>query len=340
MKTFARGSLQEKIQARKDIVAYGKKFECEDFVRAANQGDLVLIDAFIKAGIGKTCQYTASHDNVMTEPDRSRAWSVNALTAALSRSRFDVAQMLLDYGVPFEQERKGWQYTGTYRGGFVARDFKANELYPRPALIGLLYPHEFKNENRLKALKWAVKHGADINSTEFLSTKLSGNNKAYGYAYVVSPLTAAMRLEKLGGDRAALYDRSLSWVEYLLKNGAKLNPPLAPIVTSSIKHHQASWSGRNKQIINYPFDLSVLIKEGYANQGARIFQDIAAVNYRIKLANLLIKYENAKTDKGNYNEAVKQMNKSFKADKKHTRFPDASRKALLELNKIVRSRVM
>jgi len=336
----AADALQKQIQARKDITAYGMKFECPYFVAAANRGDLVSIDAFIRAGIDKKCQYTASNDYVMTEPDRARAWSNNALTAAVSRGHYDAAQMLLDYGVPFEQERKVWSYTGTYRGDFVAKEFTATELYPRPTLTRLLYPYESEEENRLKSLEWAVKRGADVNATDFISTEVSGNQSAYAYAFVVSPLTAAMRLEKLGEGRAALYERSLSWVEYLLKNGAKLNPPLAPIVNKAIKAHQRRWSGRNAETINYPFDLSVLFEEGYANQGYGIFADIAAVNYRIKLANLLIKYQNAKTDPQKYSQALGEMKEAWDDDKKGKRFPPESRKALAELNKIIQSRMM
>jgi len=334
-------ALQEKIQARKDIVAYGKKFECKDFVIAANAGDLLLIDAFIKAGINKECVYAASHDEIMTEPERSHPWSDNALSAAVSNSKFDVAQMLLNYGVPFEQERERWMYTGnTFSGGHFRCDFEAIESYPRPTLVGLAYTQSFKSDKDVKKLKWAVKHGADVNATEFLSSQLTCDLRYRVYPFVVSPLTAAMRLEKLGKNRVVKYKNSLAWVEYLLKNGAKLNPPLAPIVKDAIKSHEAWHKGENKKIINYPFDLSILLKGGYANQGAGMFQDIAAVHYRIKLAKLLIKHQNATTNKSNYNKVTKVMNASWKQDKKHERFPDASRKALLELNKIVRSRVM
>ncbi|RMH13974.1 MAG: hypothetical protein D6698_13335 [Gammaproteobacteria bacterium] len=333
-------ALQDKIQARKDIVAYGKKFECEDFVKAANKGDLVLVDAFIRAGIRKTCDYGHSFDAPLAEPNRSRAWANNALSAALARGHFDIAQMLLDYGVPFEQEREPWHYNAGHH-------YESYGLYPRPALLGLLYPSETKKEatgnERLKALKWAVERGADVNVTEFIRTEYVWSGTAFAYAFVVSPLTAAMRLEKLSGDsvdRAALYERSLSWVEYLLKHGAKLNPPLAPIVEKAIKSHQSRWSGANAEIINYPFDLSVLFKVRYARQGAGIFKDIAAVNYRIKLANLLIKYQNAKTDRQKYNQALKLMEDLWEEDKKGEYFPLASRKALAELNKIIRSRMM
>jgi len=48
-------SMQDKLQARRDLSSMGLKYSCHGVVVAANKGEVVEIDAYIRAGIDKNC---------------------------------------------------------------------------------------------------------------------------------------------------------------------------------------------------------------------------------------------------------------------------------------------
>jgi len=130
---------------------------------------------------------------------------------------------------------------------------------------------------------------------------------------------------KTKANNKQLLKNSLTWVEYLLQHGAALSPPLDSVSASILKSERVTEFRIDE--VRYPpaFDLSLLVStiDSVDKQSFRM-------NYRIKLAKLLIKYTKIKTNPQKLQKAIRMAQRELNAD---------GNRELEELVKVVSTRI-